>query len=181
VVFGCNTSIRHPKKIHIGDDTLIDDNCLIDAKGESNQGVTIGNGVFIGRNTIVSCKNGDITLEDNVNIGFNCQIHSVNRIVVQENTIIAAFCYLVGSHGYSLEKRSTPIAFNPITYAEKPLLVMKDSWIGAHCTVFNGVTIGEGAVLAAGSVATRDLEPFCIHGGSPATKIKDRPVASDES
>ena len=40
----------------------IDDNCLLDAKGESNRGIRIGDGVFIGRNTILSCKNGDIEL-----------------------------------------------------------------------------------------------------------------------
>ena len=41
---------------------VIDDNCLLDAKGETNRGIRIGSGVFIGRNTILSCKNGDIEL-----------------------------------------------------------------------------------------------------------------------
>ena len=44
------------------DNVVIDDNCLLDAKGESNRGIRIGDGVFIGRNTILSCKNGDIEL-----------------------------------------------------------------------------------------------------------------------
>src|SRR5262249_13168790 len=54
VVFGQNVVLRHPHKIRIGDNVVIDDNCLLDAKGESNRGITIGSGVFIGRNTIVS-------------------------------------------------------------------------------------------------------------------------------
>ena len=62
VVFGQNVVLRHPHKIHIGDNVVIDDNCLIDAKGESNAGIRIASGVFIGRNTILSCKNGDIEL-----------------------------------------------------------------------------------------------------------------------
>src|SRR6478736_168265 len=62
VVFGQNVVLRHPHKIHVGDDVVIDDNCLIDAKGESNAGIRIGSGVFIGRNSILSCKNGDIEL-----------------------------------------------------------------------------------------------------------------------
>ena len=45
-------------------DVVIDDNCLIDAKGDTNRGIDIGSGVFIGRNTILSCKNGDIDVED---------------------------------------------------------------------------------------------------------------------
>lgn len=178
VVFGCNTNFRHPKKIHIGDNALIDDNCLIDAKGESNNGVSIGDGVFIGRNTILSCKNGDIVLEDNVNIGFNCEIYSGNLVTVKENSIIAAYCYLVGGDGYSLEKRASAIAFNPIHHPDKNLLLNKDCWIGAHCTVFNGVEMGEGAVLAAGSVATQNLSPYSIYGGSPAKLIKERPEQS---
>ncbi len=64
VVFGQNVVLRHPHKIHIGDNVVIDDNCLLDAKGEGNDGIRIGSGVFIGRNTILSCKDGDIDLED---------------------------------------------------------------------------------------------------------------------
>jgi hypothetical protein len=52
VVFGQHVVVRHPHKIHIGNNVVIDDHCLIDAKGETNLGIRIGDGVFIGRNTI---------------------------------------------------------------------------------------------------------------------------------
>jgi acetyltransferase-like isoleucine patch superfamily enzyme len=45
VVFGQNVVLRHPHKIHIGRDVVIDDNCLLDAKGETNRGIRIGDGV----------------------------------------------------------------------------------------------------------------------------------------
>src|SRR2546430_8166859 len=64
VVFGQGVVIRHPAKIRIGDDVTLDDLVVLDAKGTSNRGITIGNGVFVGRSTILSCKNGDIVLED---------------------------------------------------------------------------------------------------------------------
>jgi hypothetical protein len=60
VVFGHNVVLRHPHKIHIADDVVVDDQCLLDAKGDANAGIRIGSGVFIGRNSILSCKNGDI-------------------------------------------------------------------------------------------------------------------------
>ena len=82
VVFGQNVVLRHPHKIRIGDRVVIDDNCLLDAKGEANTGITIGSGVFVGRNTILSCKNGDIELADEANIGFNCEIFSASRVRV---------------------------------------------------------------------------------------------------
>jgi serine acetyltransferase len=71
VVFGQNVVLRHPHRIHIGSNVVVDDNCLLDAKGETNRGIRIGDGVFIGRNTILSCKNGDIELADGANLGFN--------------------------------------------------------------------------------------------------------------
>ena len=82
VVFGQNVVLRHPHKIHIGSNVVIDDNCLLDAKGETNRGIRIGDGVFIGRNTILSCKNGDIELGDGANIGFNCEVFSASRVTI---------------------------------------------------------------------------------------------------
>ena len=67
VVFGQNVVLRHPHKIHIGSHVVIDDNCLLDAKGASNEGIRIGDRVFVGRNSILSCKNGDIELKDGAN------------------------------------------------------------------------------------------------------------------
>ena len=96
VVFGVNVTLRHPHKIHIGDNVVIDDLCCLDAKGTDNKGITIGNGVFVGRNTILSCKNGDIIIDDRANIGFNCEIFSASRVRVGKNILMAAYTYLVG-------------------------------------------------------------------------------------
>ncbi len=112
VIFGQNVVLRHPHKIRIGDDVVIDDNCLIDAKGESNHGITIGNGVFIGRNTILSCKNGDIALEGGVNIGFNCEIFSASRVTVGKDTLLAAYVYVIGGDHESVDP-SMPVGLQP--------------------------------------------------------------------
>ena len=89
-------SRRHPHKIRIGDNVVIDDQCCLDAKGTDNTGIVIGQGVFVGRNTILSCKNGDIVLADRANIGFNCEIFSASRVSVGPDTLVAAYSYLVG-------------------------------------------------------------------------------------
>src|SRR5947207_3404631 len=88
VVFGQNVVLRHPHKIRIGDDVVVDDNCLLDAKGNTNAGITIGSGVFIGRNTILSCKNGDIDVAAGANIGFNCELFSASRVPVGRDTLL---------------------------------------------------------------------------------------------
>jgi acetyltransferase-like isoleucine patch superfamily enzyme len=102
VVFGQNVVIRHPHKIHVGRDVVVDDNCLLDAKGTSNAGIRIGDGVFIGRNTILSCKNGDIELADGANIGFNCEIFSASRVRIGAGVLMAAYSYVIGGdHDFS--------------------------------------------------------------------------------
>ena len=57
---------------------------------------TIGSGVFVGRNTILSCKNGDIDIDDGANIGFNCELFSASRVRIGRDTLVAAYCYLIG-------------------------------------------------------------------------------------
>jgi acetyltransferase-like isoleucine patch superfamily enzyme len=55
-----------------------------------------------------------------------------------------------------------------------PIVVANDAWIGYDCTILSGVTIGQGAVVAAGSVVTKDVAPYSIVGGNPAKLIKYR-------
>src|SRR5436190_9203286 len=102
VVFGQNVVLRHPHKIRIGSNVVVDDHCLLDAKGEANQGIRIGDGVFIGRNTILSCKNGDIEIADHANVGFNCEIFSASRVVIGARVLLAAYSYVIGGdHDFS--------------------------------------------------------------------------------
>src|SRR5205823_1058356 len=84
---GHNVALRHPHKIRVGNNVVIDDNCLLDAKGETNRGIRLGDGVFIGRNTILSCKNGDIDLGDGANVGFNCELFSASRVTVGRSVL----------------------------------------------------------------------------------------------
>jgi serine acetyltransferase len=55
VAFGRNITLHHPHKITVGDHSSIDDYAVLDAKGEGNQGITVGQNVIVGRNTILSC------------------------------------------------------------------------------------------------------------------------------
>lgn len=60
------------------------------------------------------------------------------------------------------------------TYGKGPVIIGNDVWIGARATILSGVTIGDGAVVAAGAVVTDDVPPYSIVGGVPATIIKYR-------
>ena len=96
VVFGQNVVLRHPHKIHLGANVVIDDNCLLDAKGATNRGIRVGAGVFIGRNTILSCKDGDIEVADGANLGFNCEVFSASSVTIGKAVLMAAYTYVIG-------------------------------------------------------------------------------------
>ena len=171
VTFGTGVVLRHPRKICIGDNVVIDDHCVLDAKGQDNKGISIGSGVFLGRNTILNCKNGDIILEDNVNIGFNCMIFSASVVKVEKDYLMAAYCYLVGgTHNY--EDPSIPVLHQG--RSSKGVRLGSGGWLGAHATVLDGVTIGKHAVISAGSVVHKNIPDFATAGGAPVMILRKR-------
>jgi acetyltransferase-like isoleucine patch superfamily enzyme len=171
VVFGQNVVLRHPHKIHVGDDVVIDDNCLIDAKGESNAGIRIGSGVFIGRNSILSSKNGDIELADGANVGFNCEIFSASRVRIGANVLMAAYSYVIGGdHDFS--DASRPVLEQ--TRRSAGVMIGDGAWIGAGAKILDGVTIGEGAVIGAAAVVREDVGPRSVAVGIPAKVVSTR-------
>ena len=171
VVFGQNVVLRHPHKIHIGDNVVVDDNCLLDAKGESNRGIRIGSGVFVGRNSILSCKNGDIELADGANIGFNCEVFSASRVTIGAGVLMAAYSYIVGGdHDFS--DPSASVLAQPRTSAGVD--VGAGAWIGAGAKILDGVTIGERAIVGAAAVVRESVPPLAVSVGIPARVVSHR-------
>jgi acetyltransferase-like isoleucine patch superfamily enzyme len=174
VIFGQNVVLRHPHKIRIGDNVVIDDNCLIDAKGETNNGISIGSGVFIGRNTILSCKNGDIEVADGANIGFNCEIFSASRVSIGRDTLLAAYCYVIGGdHDFS------DVSEAILAQGRRSIGVWVGSgaWLGAGAKVLDGVTIGNRAIVGAGAVVRDAVPDAAVAVGVPARVIGQRDAA----
>jgi acetyltransferase-like isoleucine patch superfamily enzyme len=175
VIFGHNVVLRHPRKIRIGDNVVVDDNCLLDAKGETNRGIRIGSGVFIGRNTILSCKNGDIDIDDGANIGFNCELFSASRVQVGRNTLLAAYCYLIGGdHDFS--DLSRPV----IAQSRKSdgVTIGAGGWLGAGVKVLDGVSVGDGAIIGAAAVVRASVPAGAIAVGIPAKVVGHRGEAA---
>lgn len=170
-VFGQNVVLRHPGKIRLGDAVIVDDNCLLDAKGASNRGIELGNGVFLGRNTILSCKNGDIVLADGVNIGFNSQIASGSSVRVGKDGLLAAYCYLIGG-GHEWSDPSTPVQEQKAV--SHGVTLGDNVWLGAGAKVLDGVVVGDDCIVGAGAVVAEDLPAGSVAAGVPARVIRDR-------
>jgi len=171
VVFGQNVVLRHPHKIHVGSNIVIDDQCLLDAKGTDNRGIRIGDGVFIGRNTILSCKNGDIELADGANIGFNCELFSASRVTVGRDVLMAAYSYVIGGdHDFS--NPAAPVVAQPRTSAG--VSIGDGAWIGAGAKILDGVQIGAHAVIGAGAVVRESVPARAVAVGVPARVVSTR-------
>jgi len=171
VVFGQHVTLRHPHKIHIGDNVVIDDQCCLDAKGTDNRGIAIGNRVFVGRNTILSCKNGDIVIGDHANIGFNCEIFSASRVTVGKSILMAAYTYLVGGdHLY--DRIDIPVLDQGRT--ARGIDVGDGVWLGTHVVVTDGSAIGRDAIIGAGAVVVGTVPDYAIATGIPAKVQRDR-------
>lgn len=126
-----------------------------------------------------------VTIGAQSSIAMHCFITG-NQVTIGRNSVINRFTYLDGrlplyignnvniSH-YTLIQTLTHDPQNPdFICLEKPVAIMDHAWIGARATILPGVTVGEGAVVAAGAVVTRDVEPYTMVGGTPARKIGER-------
>jgi len=123
--------------------------CFVVQRGGA---LTIGNNVGMSDSAIVCYKS--VTLGDNVTIGGNVVIYDTDF--------------------HSLKKEHRQDMATDIQHTKcAPVVIEKDAFIGAHTTILKGVTIGEGAIVGAGSVVTKSIPKNEIWGGNPAKFIKN--------
>jgi acetyltransferase-like isoleucine patch superfamily enzyme len=121
-----------------------------------------------------------IVVGDNFYIGKFSQIECDAEI--GDNVMFANRVALVGRFDHNFTEIGVPIRlaskirdqdYNWKGLHEK-IIIDDDVWLGYGSIILSGVKIGQGSIIAAGSVVTRDVEPFSIYAGNPARKIRDR-------
>jgi acetyltransferase-like isoleucine patch superfamily enzyme len=178
VTFGQGVVLRHPAKIRLGDDVVVDDLVMLDAKGTNNRGIVVGNGVFLGRGTILSCKDGDIVLGDHVNIGFHSEIFSGSSVTVGSHGLFAAYTYLVGG-GHEFERVDVPVIEQE--RRSQGIALGENVWLGTGVKVLDGVRIGRDVVVGANGVVTEDLPDGVVAVGIPARVVRRRDDGGSQS
>lgn len=146
---GVSRTIRSRLAAGVFDDAGANVNIERGAWFGSGKGIAIGAGSGIGLDCIVM---GPATLGNNVMMGPRCLLvsssHRIDDLIVPMN-----------------RQGMTP---------PDPIQIEDDVWLGGHCIILPGVTIGRGAVVAAGSVVTKDIPALAIVGGNPARIIRFR-------
>lgn len=175
VIFGRGVSIRHGRKIFIGDNTVIDDNVTLDAKGSNNRGITVGADSIISRNTILSCKNGDIDIGERCMLGINTLIHAAERcnVAMGDDVLVAANVYIMGSGAYGTSELDVPFKKQGI-YPQGGITIADNVWLGSNAQILDGVTIESGAIIGSSAVVTKSVSANEIVGGVPAKLIRTR-------
>ncbi len=110
----------------------------------------------------------NIHFEGMAMLNFNCTILDTATVTIGDRTLIGPGCHLIcTNHSIDPEERLKGLFFN------KPITIGKRVWLGANVTVLPGVTIGDDAVIGAGSVVTKDIPPRTIAAGNPCKVLRE--------
>ncbi len=172
VVIGRHVVIRGPARIIMGNNVLIDDNCVLDARGENSE-IKIGDGVVISRNTIIRARNALVSVGDGADIGCNCLLGTDSKLSVGREVLIGAYSYLCAGGRHRFDGPETSV----ISHGLEPgvgISVEDGAWIGARVTVLDGVTVGKGAVIGAHSLITKSMPAMSVSYGVPASVRRQR-------
>ena len=108
----------------------------------------------------------NLEMGDWVAISEDCDVYNADKISIGDRTTISKGAFLCGA--------SHDITSPTMELVQAPIAIGSDAWIAAWAIVLPGLTIGNGAVVAAGSVVAKDVEPWTVVGGNPAKNIKKR-------
>ena len=114
-----------------------------------------------------------IIIGDDSIIGTGCEFNIRLGLTVGHHALLSSGCRFV-DHDHGFTSRAMPIV-EQTTGDEAAITIEEDVWIGVDSVVLKGVTIGRGAIIAAGSIVTKSVGPYEIWGGVPARKISMRP------
>lgn len=144
-----------------------------------NRNVMLGKNSTFGRGTVFYAPNR-ITVGNNVYIGKYCSLET--DLEIGNDVLIGSNVGLVGKYDHDYSQVGKSIKDSPWIGDEDyrfkgqglKIRIEDDTWIGFGAVVLSGVTVGRGAIVAAGSVVTKDVPPYAIVGGNPARVLSYR-------
>ena len=115
-----------------------------------------------------------------IEIGKNCcigdynHITCINKIIIGNNLLTGKWITITdNSHGTTDKKSLLSSPIKRFLYSKGPVIIGNNVWIGDKASILPGVTIGDGAVIAANAVVTRDVPAYTVVGGNPAKLLKN--------
>lgn len=172
---GKKCSLKYIHKIKAGKTLTIGDYVEINAL--SKHGIIIGDNVSILKNSIIECTGvlrniGEgLIIGNNVGIAQGCFIQVRGRVKIGDNVIFGPNVS-VFSENHNFESIDVPIKDQGEN--RKGVEIEENVWIGTGAIILDGVKVGRGSIIAAGSIVNKDILPYSIAAGIPAKVIKTR-------
>lgn len=155
-------------RIKFGKNTTIHRNCVFNADGEL---LEIGENCIFDVGVYVRLWGGKIKIGDNVFIGPYSVVYGHGGLTIGNNALIASHVTIIpANHNFSDKQ----IPINKQGETTKGVIIEDDVWVSTGVTILDGVNVGKGSVIAAGSVVTTSVPPYSVVGGVPGKIIKTR-------
>lgn len=178
---GRHVQIRHARQLRVGRGVTLDDDVIIDAL--SRRGVVLGDNVSISRGTEIHAT-GVITrlgegfqIGSDSNLGHFSFVGAAGGVRIGEKVLIGQRVSF-HSENHNFDRTDVPIKSQGVT--QQGIVIEDDCWLGTGAIFLDGVTVGRGSVIAAGSVVTKDVAPYSVMGGVPARLIRNRLAEGEE-
>jgi virginiamycin A acetyltransferase len=110
--------------------------------------------------------NGDLVLGSHVYLNSGCVLYTGNGVIIGDDVLVAANCTFASSN-HEFADPSRPIRLQGFRPSRGGIVIGNDVWIGSNTVLLDGSRIGDGAVIAAGSIVRGNVEPYAICGGNP--------------
>ncbi len=175
VFIGTGVKVRHGYQLSAGKNLILDDNVCINALAVN--GITLGDHVSIARDSFLFCtgviaqKGAGITIGDRTGIGARAFLAGQGGITIG-NDVITGPNIQIFSENHNFTDLTQTIKEQGVT--KHLTIIGNNCWLGGGVTILAGITIGDGCVVAAGSVVTKSVPPNSIVAGVPAKVIKSR-------
>lgn len=149
---------------------------------QKRNSISIGNDVRVRGELLTFPYAGKISIGNNCFIGVNSFVWSAQEVIIGDNVLISHHVNVIDTNSHELNHLERSAGFASLMKhghaktkgnIETAKIIINDyAWISFGASILKGVEIGEGAIVAAGSVVTKDVEPYTIVGGNPAKFIK---------
>lgn len=160
--------IKGHAHIRLGRKCKIHDAASVDAV--DGKGVVLGDGVTLNRYAYVQGGLGGVVLGNRVEINNFAVVDGTGGVTIGDDSLLGPGVRVISyRHGTALGS-----SIRSQSVVAKPISIGHDVWICANAVILGGVTIGDGAVIAAGAVVRSDVAPYTMVAGVPARMIKDR-------
>jgi acetyltransferase-like isoleucine patch superfamily enzyme len=120
-------------------------------------------------NSNLNIRKGIFQLGENSFLNNDCTLIVIGKVIIGKNVMIAPKCSIIcGSHNY----KDIGIDYINQSDVEGEIIIGDNVWIGTNCCILSNVTIGDGSIIGAGSVLTKNVGRFELWAGNPAKVIK---------